>query len=99
MLCYAIGDQGLPYNPGAAFALLRHSASLGDPEAQSNYGLLLASGLYTPALNTTQKGPGQIHFRHGAAMLHFTIERHSNLPSSHVVSIGDILPVPDCLSP
>ena len=49
------GDQGLPFNPGAAFALVRHAASLGDAEAQTNLGLFQAAGIHAPASNVTHK--------------------------------------------
>lgn len=49
------GDQGLPFNPGAAFALSRHSANLGDAEAQRSVGLHQAAGVYAPAANATHK--------------------------------------------
>lgn len=49
------GDQGLPFNPGAAFALISHAASQGDPEAQRNVGLFQAAGIRAPASNATHK--------------------------------------------
>ena len=50
-----VGDQGLPFNPGAAFALTRHAASLGNAEAQRELGLFQAAGMHAPASNATHK--------------------------------------------
>lgn len=45
--------QGLPFNPRAAFELLRHAASLGDAEALRETGLLLSGGIQPPHDNST----------------------------------------------
>lgn len=55
MTVFNAGDEGLPYNPAASFALTSHAASLGDAEAQGNVGLSLAAGIHPPAMDSANK--------------------------------------------
>lgn len=70
LLLSIAGDQGLPYNPGAAFALTNYAASLGNSEAQRERGLQLAAGLHPPAFNASHKGLQSPVLWHWHAYLH-----------------------------